>query len=341
MSNAPRLLDKLVSMTAIHDVELMEFSLLKTLAEFIRPQELLILKLDRLGNPCYQLSLKQERYEVVLDNISIPDGFTAAIEIVRRTKQPFNRRLDPSRLLAAWHILQTKSQDVYLLAVTSGELSKLDSYLTNGLLGVYRNFFTVLNEAQRDQLTGLANRKTFDEVINKIHLQLPPATEPVPVERRVNDGNVNTGYWLGMADLDHFKRINDTWGHLYGDEVLLLTSQLMQGHFRESDYLFRFGGEEFVVIVRAPDDERAQKAFERFRAAVAEHHFPQVGQVTISIGVTRINPSVFTATLLDQADKALYHAKHNGRNRVCFYERLVAEGLMEVCDIMTGDIELF
>jgi diguanylate cyclase (GGDEF)-like protein len=144
-----------------------------------------------------------------------------------------------------------------------------------------------------------------------------------------------------MADLDNFKRINDTWGHLYGDEVLLLTAQLMQGHFRESDYLFRFGGEEFVIIVRTANEELAQRAFERFRRAVEEHLFPQVGQVTISIGVTKMDPSVFTATLLDHADKALYYAKQNGRNQVCFFENLLSSGLVETSEIVMGEIELF
>ena len=110
MTTTPRLLDKLVSMTAIHDVELMEFSLLKTMEEFIRPQELLILKLDRNGQPCYQLSLRQDKYEIALDGISIPEEILMAIEIVRRTKQPFNRQVDSTRILTIWHILQAKSQ---------------------------------------------------------------------------------------------------------------------------------------------------------------------------------------------------------------------------------------
>jgi diguanylate cyclase (GGDEF)-like protein len=341
MTNAPRLLDKLVSMTAIHDVELMEFSLLKTLVEFVMPQKLLILKMDRNGRPCYQLSLKQEQYEIIYDDISMPEEILTAIEIVRRTKRPFNRRLAPTRMLAVWHILQTNSQDAFLVTITAKELSKLDTYMTNGLLGVYRNFFAVLSEAQCDQLTGLANRKTFDEVVNKIYVQLPPSTDHVPVERRAAEKPGSTGFWVGMADLDNFKRINDTWGHLYGDEVLLLTAQLMQGHFRESDYLFRFGGEEFVIIIRAPHGEQAEQAFERFRRAVEEYPFPQIGQVTISIGVTKMDPSIFTAALLDHADKALYYAKKNGRNRVCFFEKLLKDGLVEESEIKSGEIELF
>ncbi len=339
MTNAPRLLDKLVSMTAIHDVELMEFSLLKTLEEFIRPQELLILKLDRHGQPCYQLRLRQETYEITVDNITIAEEIRTAIDMVRTTGRPFNRRLASGAILTLWPLLHLKTVEVVLVTITVQSLSKLDSYLVNGMLGVYRNFFTVLNEAQRDQLTGLANRKTFDDIIHKISTQRPLPTEPVDLERR-SDGDLPQ-FWLGMADLDHFKRVNDTWGHLYGDEVLLLTSQLMQGHFRENDYLFRFGGEEFVIILRAADQQQAHQAFDRFRTAIADHVFPQVGQVTVSIGVTRLDPGVFSATLLDHADKALYFAKDQGRNQVCFYEHLIDKGLIEETEIVSGDIELF
>ncbi len=341
MTNAPRLLDKLVSLTGIQDVELMEFSLLKTLAEFIRPQELSILKLDRRGLPCYQLHLRQEKYEILSENFSLSEEIFTALDIVQGTKQPFRRRLDSGNVLIAWHVQQTKMQNVFLVAVTSRELSKLDSHMIRGLLQIYRNFYQVLIEAQCDQLTGLANRKTFDEVIQKIYNQPAPVTDPVPVDRRSIFDEENVSYWLGMVDVDNFKRINDTWGHLYGDEVLLLLSQLMQHHFRESDFLFRFGGEEFIIIVRANTKENAKRAFERFRETVGNHLFPQVGQVTVSVGVVRMDPEIFTATLLDRADQSLYHAKKKGRNRVDFFDELLEAGLVSVPEIATGGVELF
>jgi two-component system cell cycle response regulator len=128
---------------------------------------------------------------------------------------------------------------------------------------------------------------------------------------------------------------------LYGDEVLLLLSQLMQHHFRESDFLFRFGGEEFVVIVRAGTKENAMRAFERFRLSVETHDFPQVGQVTISVGVVKMDPEIFTATLLDRADQSLYVAKNKGRNRVEYFDDLLAEGLVTIAEIASGGVELF
>jgi len=341
MTNAPRILDKLVNLTAIHDLEIMEFSLLKTLVEFVRPRELSILKLDRRGKPCYRLHLKQSKYEVITGDFPVSDDVSSVVDFVHRTKQSFSRRVDSGCLVSAWHILRTKAQDAFLVLVTENELNKFDSHIISGFLQVYRNFYEVLSESQHDQLTGLANRKTFEEIVNRIHSLSLPETDDVMVERRKFTDDGESSFWLGMADVDNFKRINDSWGHLYGDEVLLLISQLMQNHFRESDYLFRFGGEEFVIIIRAGNLEDARLAFERFRIAVEEHEFPQVGQITVSIGAVKLEQNVFSATLLDYADKALYHAKHNGRNQVVFFEDLLLAGLASVEEVRTGDVEFF
>ncbi|MXV13635.1 GGDEF domain-containing protein, partial [Xanthomonas sp. LMG 8992] len=110
------------------------------------------------------------------------------------------------------------------------------------------------------------------------------------------------------VDIDHFKRVNDTFGHLYGDEVLLLVAQLMQRAFRQDDLLFRFGGEEFVIVLRGVDRDTAVSLFERFRLAVAEHVFPQVGQVTLSTGIVELTHGRLLSEMLDEADKALYWA---------------------------------
>jgi diguanylate cyclase (GGDEF)-like protein len=213
--------------------------------------------------------------------------------------------------------------------------------MIKGLLGVYRNFYYALSESQLDQLTGLPNRRTFDQAINKIYLAKPEGAEGRSPERRIDASSDSLGFWLGMADIDKFKRVNDTWGHLFGDEVLLLTAQLMQAHFREDDFLFRFGGEEFVIIVAASNKHQALTAFKRFRAAVEGKSIPQVGNITISIGVTEMQSSAFTASLLDHADKALYFAKENGRNQVHLYEALVAKELISDNDTVIGDIEMF
>ncbi|MCP3887818.1 MAG: hypothetical protein GY702_02940 [Desulfobulbaceae bacterium] len=174
MTNAPRFLDKLVNMTAIHDLELMEFSLLKTLEEFIRAPEMSILKLDRNGHPCYQLNFKREKYEIIWEDFVISEKILNAVEIVGKTEQTFTTKFDESHLLTVCYVLRSKSQDVFFAATTKNRLNELDTHMINGLLGIYRNFYQVISESQRDQLTGLSNRKTFDDIINKITLLFTP-----------------------------------------------------------------------------------------------------------------------------------------------------------------------
>jgi diguanylate cyclase (GGDEF)-like protein len=141
-------------------------------------------------------------------------------------------------------------------------------------------------------------------------------------------------------DIDHFKQVNDEYGHLYGDEVLLLFSRLMTKSFRHYDLLFRYGGEEFVVVLNNTDLETALTILERFRITIENYNFPQIGRKTISIGVTEISDQTMLSNVIDRADKALYYAKKNGRNQVCCYEKLVGAGLISN-KTATEDIELF
>jgi diguanylate cyclase (GGDEF)-like protein len=134
--------------------------------------------------------------------------------------------------------------------------------------------------------------------------------------------------WLAVIDIDKFKRINDNFGHLFGDEVLLRVAEVMKKTFRASDKLFRFGGEEFIVLLRFVTAENAHLVFDRFRQAVEHHEFPQVGQVTCSMGYIQIDPSLSPAEILGRADEALYFCKGNGRNQINRYETLVQTGLI-------------
>ena len=99
----------------------------------------------------------------------------------------------------------------------------------------------------------------------------------------------------------------------------------MYQSFLHNDFLFRFGGEEFVVILNLATRSGAESAFNRFRLAIANYQFPSVEQVTVSIGMTHINSQIMHTTLLDDADKALYHAKQTGRNRVVAWSMLATE----------------
>ena len=177
------------------------------------------------------------------------------------------------------------------------------------LLRFYHQLRGLIDESERDSLTGLLNRKTFDETFVR-------AAQGVPV---IGERPGAPGRWfLGMVDIDHFKRINDTHGHLIGDEVLLLVARTMRATLRLGDRLYRFGGEEFVVLLRTPDATAAGSAFERLRQTIADTRFPQIQQLTVSVGFTALDPDDTPGTAIERADRAVYEAKDRGRNQsVC------------------------
>ena len=202
-------------------------------------------------------------------------------------------------------------------------------HMVGGIVGVYRNFQNLLDYSERDSLTGLLNRKTFDDQLARmLHSAQEPDT-PLPglAERRQPQGQDKQ--WLAVVDVDHFKAVNDKFGHLYGDEVLILIANLLQSSFRAQDRVFRFGGEEFVVLLRSTALENAWKIIERFRTNVERHDFPQVGRVTVSVGFVGISAYESPVVTLGHADQALYHAKSSGRNRACHYDELVSDGVVQ------------
>lgn len=208
-----------------------------------------------------------------------------------------------------------------------------------GFLGLYRNYLNLLDYSERDTLTGLRNRKTFDENIGKILGNIARlGSDGSGQRRRPRDGYQ---HWLAVVDVDHFKRINDQFGHLYGDEVLLLLARIMRQSFRQQDKLFRFGGEEFVIVLQAASEKEVRSALERFRRAIEAYDFPQIGQVTASIGFTMIKADDTIPEIVGRADEALYVAKESGRNQLANYEQLLAEGRVSVREQPGGDIEFF
>jgi len=171
---------------------------------------------------------------------------------------------------------------------------------TNRLQGLMRE------QATRDPLTGLYNRRYLDEVFGH------------ELARSDRDGRPLA---LVLIDLDHFKHLNDQYGHLAGDEVLRGVAGLLKAAVRESDLVFRFGGEELLLLMPAADQTDAWQRTEGLRQQVADTVF-HTGQgplqVTLSAGmaVWPAHGNTLT-TLLEAADKALYVAKRAGRNRVC------------------------
>jgi diguanylate cyclase (GGDEF)-like protein len=220
---------------------------------------------------------------------------------------------------------------------TRSGLSVQQQRLVASILRIFRNFQGLLDYSERDTLTGLLNRKTFDESFLKASAEpVAPAGDDAEGRR----GGDHNSYWIGVIDIDHFKRVNDTFGHLIGDEVLLLLSRLMRSSLRTHDRLYRFGGEEFVALIRCQDAASAALAFERLRCNTASYAFPQVERVTVSVGFTEVRPGDTPSGAFERADKAVYYAKAHGRDQVRYHAALLASG--ELVDVSkVSDIELF
>ncbi|MFP5506617.1 MAG: diguanylate cyclase, partial [Gammaproteobacteria bacterium] len=157
--------------------------------------------------------------------------------------------------------------------------------------------------ATRDALTGVSNRRHFDEKLAEI-FQLYRRSQ--------------RAYALLLIDADHFKRVNDTHGHLVGDEVLKQLARIIGANVRCTDFVARYGGEEFVVLLPdTPDAAAARTVAEKIRLAVETAAFADVGRMTISLGLSVAVPTdAAPEATLQRADAALYEAKQAGRNRV-------------------------
>lgn len=224
---------------------------------------------------------------------------------------------------------------------SSQALDGLDTSAATRLISMYGNILEMLDYSERDALTGLWNRKSFDDLFYKAISPVADEndTQVAPlIEKRAPSSSPK--FWLAMVDIDHFKLVNDNFGHLIGDEVLLLVAQLLKGSFRAHDRVYRFGGEEFIVVLRCDNHAAAVAALERFRARMEAHDFPQAGRITASVGFTEIVATDSPSVACERADKAVYYAKRNGRNQVCSEADLVQRGLLTT-EVIVGDMELF
>ena len=153
-----------------------------------------------------------------------------------------------------------------------------------------------------DALTGVYSRMAYDE---RIMQELARWTR------------YQTPFSYAILDIDHFKRINDSYGHNAGDKALKIIGQMMLKYVRQSDYVFRIGGEEFVLLLTSTPADQAGKMVEKLRAGIAASSFHFKGepvQLTLSAGITETRSNDNVETIYERADKALYKAKNSGRN---------------------------
>lgn len=208
-------------------------------------------------------------------------------------------RNHPHRVLLAVEVL-----NLLALSGVMGFVCLMGGYISKVRAELSRSLAIIRDIAHHDPLTGVFNRR---------HLMETLSHQVVRCERQLC-----RGFALCLIDVDHFKRINDTWGHPVGDEVLSAVAKRIGDSIREVDYIARYGGEEFVVLLEGGGSEPAVAVCERIRADVARMVLPELGKLPlrVSIGVADYVAGNSAATMLERADRALYVAKGAGRNCV-------------------------
>ena len=190
------------------------------------------------------------------------------------------------------------------IAELEKENDKLKKFLADNrkkLELIEEKFNEQKQEVERDALTGLYNRRAFDRDIKRLH-------------------EANIPYSIIIADIDNFKKINDTYGHLVGDEVLKIMGEVLHNYVRKNTKAYRYGGEEFVVLLPQGDAKAARIVAERLRDVVENKGYKveQNGYIhfTASFGGTQRVANEEIKDVIERADKALYRAKKEGKNRV-------------------------
>lgn len=210
----------------------------------------------------------------------------------------FNLRLDNTQLGSIKLSRKTRFAEEEM-AIVERLASTLVFPLNNA-----RMYHNALQSALEDELTGLGNKRA-------LHAQLHREAE-----RSLRN---NTPLSVILLDLDYFKKINDTFGHVAGDQVLRTMAKTLKAHARQSDACFRYGGEEFLIVLESTQQIQAMLVAERLREAIEKQNFYFGNQhipMTASFGVASYQSGELLEGLISRADKALYEAKSSGRNKV-------------------------
>jgi diguanylate cyclase (GGDEF)-like protein len=219
---------------------------------------------------------------------------------------PLIQRIDGERFDLAVEMVLWCSFSAFLpfISILGGNISDLRKKLMASNAQLQEVLQQVTELATHDELTGVYNRRYLLEMLHH-------------EKNRTDRGGA--GFCVCILDLDYFKRINDTYGHPVGDEVLKTFANTVQPLLRSTDFFARYGGEEFLLFLPQTSLEMAQHCIKRIQDALAEASFegvPANVRVTASIGVAQYYLQETVPALIERADKALYRAKQNGRNRM-------------------------
>ena len=240
--------------------------------------------------------IEQDRPDIILLDVMMPDmdGF----ELCKKIREDLRYNLIYIIMVTAKSDADHKitgldigADDYITKPFHPGELH---ARIRNGLRTIEKQRYSMI-----DQRTLLYNKVFFDNFLQH---------EIVRSQRYKFDLTIL------FLDIDHFKNINDNYGHAAGDIVLAEIGGILKAECRQSDIPVRWGGEEFAVILPETSLTNSQVIAERIRITIADHDFPEVGHITVSIGLAQFSSNV--KDLLNQADSALYQAKNNGRNQI-------------------------
>lgn len=188
------------------------------------------------------------------------------------------------------------NDDIFILDTTKLDTDKM-LFTLKKVTKIFNKKADLEKEVAYDSLTGLLRKKYLD-----IELEML-------LEKKEN-------LVLIVVDIDDFKAINDVYGHSTGDIVLKEFSVLLQDNLRKEDLIARWGGEEFLIVIKNISEEMALEKAELLRCKITEYHFTQVKKLSASFGMAYLHKNDDIHTLLQRADKALYKAKNNGKNKV-------------------------
>lgn len=263
------------------------------LASFPRLDPSPVIELDATGNVTYLNPAAEREFPDLGEKGQAHPLLLSSADMIAKLRQGKwqGDAIHDSRLGEATyelHISYVREVDlvrVYVLDITRRKLAEDELHLL----------------ATTDSLTGIANRREFYTILAR----------EVGLAKRYG-----TPVSLAMYDLDYFKLVNDTFGHDAGDYVLQAVTSLVKENIRAPDFVARWGGEEFMLLMPQLDMGAASNVAERLRLAIAEHDFDKVGKLTVSFGVTAFESEDDKNSLLMRVDDALYRAKEHGRNRV-------------------------
>lgn len=255
--------------------------------------ELLVCLEPRVVNPLVRLRVGDCVGELSVIDERPPSAYVVAAESTELLAVP-------KALL--WHMMaQHNALALNLLKVLTARIRESNTVL----LGSMRLQRQYRSKAETDALTGLNNRVWFEEVFPR-QLDLCERT--------------GQHACLVMLDIDHFKRVNDQFGHAVGDQALVHVANLLRANLRSTDLCARFGGEEIIILMPGCDMGQAEQTAERLRASIAGAAMPlSTGGalfIQVSGGIAQWNPGTHLTDLMRSADQALYRAKQNGRNQM-------------------------